>query len=141
MPIMSFSISESLRKFLRKLVKGGSYKNNSNVMRAALSQLMEAYAETGEIMLSPAEMIPKSVQKVMGNVMIIIDKYDENVEKKLAKIETEFKQSINAKNCFFSNKINKTIVYVIEDIVENLQRFITKLNQIEKLKNIRYIIL
>ena len=141
MPVVSFSISESLRKFLRNVVKGGRYKNNSIVMRAALSQLMDSYQE-GEISVEPLtdEALLKSIERVIGNVMIIVDKYNFSVEKKLAKIEYDFKDSIKSKNAFFHLE-KKTIVFIFEDGLDKFRLFITDLNQIEELKNIRYVIL
>ena len=141
MPVVSFSISESLRKFLRNVVKGGRYKNSSYVMRAALSQLMDSY-QNGDISAEPlvGEAVSKSMEHVIGNVMIIIDKYNSLVEKKLAKIEYDFKDSIKSKNGFF-HLDKKTIVFIFEDYIYKFRSFITDLNQIEDLKNIRYVIL
>jgi Arc/MetJ-type ribon-helix-helix transcriptional regulator len=141
MPVVSFSISESLRKFLRNLVKGGRYKNNSYVIRAALSQMMDSYQE-GDIMADSFtdENTIGLVEQITGNVMIIVDKFNSLVERKLSRIEFEFRGSIKSKNAFYHlNK--KTIVYIIEDNLDKFRSFITDLNQIEDLNNIRYIIL
>ena len=138
MPIMSFSISESLRSFLKKLVTGGDFKNNSDAMRGALTQLMNSY-DDGEV-ISSTEIIGTSLKKtITGSIMILISKYDESIEKKLTKIETEYRQSIKAKNCFLYDD-NKTIVYIVEDEIFNFHALLTQFNQIEDLKNIRYII-
>lgn len=143
MPVVSFSISESLRKFLRTLVKGGRYKNNSYVMRTALSRMMDSYAENEAVSFSSfgEDTAIKDFQKnITGNVMILHEKQDENVEKKLAKLEVTYSDSIKAKNCFFFSD-KKTLIYIFESNIEKFHLFITDLNQIEDLKNIRYIIL
>lgn len=136
---MSFSVSDSLKEFLRKLVKSkpSTYKNNSVVMRDALSRLRNS-AET-ELLGSediPLDSFPES--NVIGNIMIVTEKTNDSIERKLAKLENTI-SSIRGKHCFFYNE-DKTIVYIIEDSLLNIHAFITELNQIENLKNIRYLI-
>jgi Arc/MetJ-type ribon-helix-helix transcriptional regulator len=141
MPIMSFSISDSLKEFLRKLVKSNpTYKNNSVVMRDALSRLRNS-TET-ELMGSdilPSETVREEIEAtVIGNIMIVTETHNETIERKLAKLESAM-PSVRGKHCFFY-KEDKTIVYIIEDTLTNIHAFITELNQIENLKNIRYLI-
>jgi Arc/MetJ-type ribon-helix-helix transcriptional regulator len=139
MPIMSFSVSDSLKEFLKKLVKSkpGTYKNNSVVMRDALSRLRNsAEAELLGSYDTPLDTLPEST--VIGNIMIVIDKQNETIERKLAKLEHSI-SSIRGKHCFFYRD-DKTILYIIDDSLINIHAFITELNQIENLKNIRYLI-
>ncbi len=139
MPVMSFSVSESLRKAIKRLVKGNpDYNNNSVVMRAALTQLMDSYSD--DILTDFESNSTETIMPITGNILIIVDKYNEMIEKKLIKIEAEWKDSIKAKNCFYYSN-EKTIVYVVEDFINNFHSIITQINQIEDLKNIRFIIL
>jgi len=141
MPIMSFSVSDSLKDFLKKLVKSNpsTYKNNSVVMRDALTRLRNsAESELLGSDLTP-DSFPEMESNVIGNIMIATEKHNENIERKLAKLEHSI-PSIRGKNCFFY-KEDKTIVYILEDSLSNIHAFITELNQIENLKNIRYLIL
>ena len=114
------------------------YKNNSVVMRDALSRLRNS-AEA-ELLASeelPIESEPES--SVIGNIMIVTEKNNESIERKLAKLEGTV-PSIKGKHCFFY-KEEKTIVYIIEDSLVNIHAFITEINQIENLKNIRYLMI
>lgn len=142
MPVISFSISESLRKFLKKLVQGNYYKNNSLVMRDALSRLMNSYSDTDdlEISMNADEVGDNFTENVIGNIMLIIDKYDESVEKKVSKIEFAYNDSIKAKHCFYYSD-TKSLIYVFDGKIDNFQAFITEMNKIEELKNIRYILI
>ncbi|MHA1339457.1 MAG: ribbon-helix-helix domain-containing protein [Promethearchaeota archaeon] len=141
MPIVSFSISETLRRFLRKLVSGGQYKNSSTVMREALSRMMDAYSSVDEITFHITDDdVLNTIDKNAGNVMIVVEKNNANIEKKLAKIEDEYKNSIKGKTCYYY-KDYKTIIYLIEEYLHRFHLFVAELNEIEELKNIRYIIL
>ena len=141
MPIMSFSVSDSLKEFLKKLVKSNpdTYKNNSVVMRDALSRLRnstEAEVIGSELIETDShEESPEST--VIGNIMIVMEKQNDLIERKLAKLEYAM-PTIQGKHCFFY-KEDKTIVYIVEDNLLNIHAFITELNQIENLKNIRYL--
>jgi Arc/MetJ-type ribon-helix-helix transcriptional regulator len=142
MPIMSFSVSDSLKEFLKKLVKSNpTYKNNSVVMRDALTRLRNSTeAEVMGAELLPTETAEKEPDEslVIGNIMIVTEKQNETVDRKLAKLEHAI-ASIRGKHCFFY-KEDKTIVYILEDSLLNIHAFITEINQIENLKNIRYLI-
>ena len=75
---------------------------------------------------------------VIGNIMLVTEKSNETIERKLAKLEHSM-PTIRGKHCFFY-KEDKTIVYILEDTLLNIHAFITEINQIENLKNIRYLI-
>jgi len=141
MPIMSFSVSDSLKDFLKKLGKSNpTYKNNSVVMRDALTRLRSTTeAEVMGAELLPTETMEEPLESsVIGNIMIVTEKQNEGIDRKLAKLEHSI-ASIRGKHCFFY-KEDKTIVYIIEDTLLNIHAFITEINQIENLKNIRYLI-
>jgi len=106
-------------------------------MRDALSRLRNS-AEA-ELLGSNAEPFGSELESnVIGNIMIVIEKQNDAIERKLAKLEFTV-PSIRGKHCFFYNN-DKTIVYILEDSLINIHAFITELNQIENLKNIRYLI-
>ena len=109
-------------------------------MRDALSRLRnstEAEVMGSELIeTEPIEGIPDS--NVIGNIMIVTEKLNDSIERKLAKLEHSM-PSIRGKHCFFYEE-DKTIVYILEDSLLNIHAFITELNQIENLKNIRYLI-
>lgn len=138
---MSFSVSDSLKEFLKKLVKSNpTYKNNSVVMRDALTRLRNST----ESEVLGAELLPTGIMEepmesnVIGNIMIVTEKQNETIDRKLAKLEHTI-ASLRGKHVFFY-KEDKTIVYILEDTLLNIHAFITEINQIENLKNIRYLI-
>ena len=138
---MSFSISDSLKEFLKRLVerKPSTYKNNSVVMRDALSRLRNATeAEWLSTTHESLTIDETGEATVIGNIMIVLDKHNEGIERKLAKLEHTI-PSIRGKHCFFY-KDDKTIVYILEGSLPSIHAFITEINQIENLKNIRYLI-
>ncbi len=138
---MSFSISDSLKEFLKRLVerKPSTYKNNSVVMRDALSRLRNSTEAEWMGTTHDSVVITETGEStVIGNIMIVLDKHNENIERKLAKLEHAI-PSIRGKHCFFYNE-DKTVVYILEDSLPSIHAFITELNQIESLKNIRYLI-
>lgn len=109
-------------------------------MRDALSRLRNSTeAEVMGAELLPTETMEEPLESsVIGNIMIVTEKQNESIDRKLAKLEYTI-SSIRGKHCFFY-KDDKTIVYVLEDSLLNIHAFITALNQIEGLKNIRYLI-
>ncbi len=138
---MSFSVSDSLKEFLKKLVKSNpSYKNNSVVMRDALTRLRNSTeSEMLGAELLPTETVEEPLESnVIGNIMIVTEKQNEAIDRKLAKLEHTI-ASLRGKHVFFY-KDDKTIVYILEDTLLNIHAFITEINQIENLKNIRYLI-
>lgn len=140
MPIISFSISENLRRFLKKLVNGGHYKNSSIIMREALTNMMNSYSDIDNIEINTSNIdSPQQIYNITGNIMIIIDKYNESIEKKLARIEMDYNNFIKGK-FNFTYKQDKTNVFIFEGPIDQFQLFIAELNQIEELKNIRYVL-
>lgn len=110
-------------------------------MRDALSRLRNSTeAEVMGADMLPTETAEKGPVEshVIGNIMIVTEKQNENIDRKLAKLEYAI-ASIKGKHCFFY-KEDKTIVYILEDTLLNIHAFITEINQIENLKNIRYLI-
>ena len=97
-------------------------------MRDALSRLRNS--TEAELLSSDFHPIESERESyVIGNIMIVTEKQNELIERKLAKIEHTV-PSIRGKHVFFY-KEDKTILYILEDSLINIHAFITELNQIE----------
>ncbi|MCK4781114.1 MAG: ribbon-helix-helix protein, CopG family, partial [Candidatus Lokiarchaeota archaeon] len=101
MPIISISINESLKKFINKLVSKNHYDNRSKLIRDALLRLMST-EDIATSLDSSSELIPIT-RNIIGN-MIIVAPNDYNVQKKLNRIESEYKDQIVSKNLNFVNQ-------------------------------------
>lgn len=136
MPIVSFSINRNLLEFIDKLISKNQYDNKSKIIRDALLRLMstmdianiESFAD-----LSPID------KKVIGNVIIVIQN-DPLIQRKLIKIENNYKEQIVSKNQHFQGE-NIIIFLVIEAKIEELQSFVVEVNGVEEIKNFRYLII
>ena len=146
MPIISFNISDNLKKFLKKMVTQKEYKNSSNVIRDALVRLMDekdgtgAVAENGDI--STSEITPdisKLLPSVSSSVMITIPTNNIRIEKKLNKMEFNYHDGIIEKSILSHNKFT-TITYILEDNMNSIQSFIVEMNALEELVSLRYIL-
>ena len=137
-PIISFSINESLKKFLDKLVIKNKYDNKSKLIRDALLRLMA----TEDIPDSAtSDFLTPSTKTIIGNMMIVAPN-DTNILKKLNKIENKYNNQIVSKNQqFYSNKPHNTIFMVYEGSLENFRRIVVEINGIKELKNFRYLII
>ncbi len=137
MPIISFSINDQLKKFLKKLVSKKYYPNQSNVIRDALLRLMS----TMEVSEIERDVVSEKIKrKIIGNAILVIKHDDYLAIKKISKIETDYQDYIAGKSQFLYSKY-KTILLVFEGEFDNFHNFITELNTIENLKNFRYIII
>lgn len=144
MPVMSFSISESLKKFLKKMVSTNAYKNSSNVVRDALTRLMEStdVADIAELGVNPAgtgsvSSINKELPTISGNLMITFKNRDNKVDKRINKLEFQFAKLIKIKNASYFTP-NVTYNYVLEGNTFEFHTFISQLNNIEEIDNLRY---
>jgi metal-responsive CopG/Arc/MetJ family transcriptional regulator len=136
LPIVSFSINKNLLEFIEKLISKNQYDNKSKIIRDALLRLMstmdianiESFAD-----LSPID------KKIIGNVIIVIQN-DPLIQRKLNKIENNYKEQIISKNQHFQGE-NVIIFLIIEAKVEELQNFVVEVNGVEEIKNFRYLII
>ena len=135
MPIISISINESLKKFINKLVSKNQYENKSKLIRDALLRLMSTIDISSIDLASEIGPIPKNI---VGN-MILIAPNDYLIQKKLNKIEGEFKEQIISKNVNFVNQ-NSIIFMIFEGQVQDFQKLVVEINSIEEIKNFRYLI-
>ena len=136
MPIVSFSINENLREFINKLVSRNQYENKSKLVRDALLRLMSSMDLSTIETFSNLEPIGKLIT---GNLIIVIPR-DPLIQKKLNKVEVEYKEFIISKNQHFQGE-NVIIFMIIEANIEVLQRIVVEINGIEEISNFRYMII
>ena len=137
MPIISISISESLKKFINKLVSKNKYDNKSKLIRDALLRLMST-EDISTSLDSTSELIPIT-RNIIGN-MIIVAPNDYNVQKKLNRIESKYKDQIVSKNLNFVNQ-NFIAFMVYDGTLRNFQKLVVEINSIKEIKNFRYLII
>ena len=134
-PIISFSINESLKQFINKLVSRNQYENKSKLIRDALLRLMsdieitnlETYGDLGSI-----------AKRIVGN-LIIVAPHDPAVQRKLNKIENRYKEQVVNKNQYFQGD-NLISFMIFEGEIQEFQGFVVEINGIKELKNFRYLI-
>lgn len=78
-------------------------------------------------------------KKIVGNMIILLPN-ELNVQKKLNKIENEFKAHIISKNQHFHQDLI-SIFMVFEGTLQEFQKIVVEVNGIKELKNFRYIII
>jgi len=78
-------------------------------------------------------------KKIIGNVIIVIQN-DPLIQRKINKIENNYKEQIISKNQHFQGE-NVIIFLIIEAKVEELQNFVVEVNGVEEIKNFRYLII
>ena len=136
MPIISISISESLKKFINKLVSTSKYENKSKIIRDALLRLMQN-PEISKITDSSGEVFPVENKNIIGNMILVLPN-DSTVLKKLNRIEFKYKDQIVSKNQHFSK--NLQLFMVFEGLLEDFHKCVVEINGIKELKNFRYLI-
>ena len=134
-PIISVSLNESLKKFINKLVSKNQYENKSKLIRDALLRLMSTMDVSSMDLTSELAPIPK---RIVGN-MIIIAPNDYLIQKKLNRIENEYKEQIVSRNINFVNQ-NAIISMIFEGSIQDFQKLVVEINSIEEIKNFRYLI-
>ena len=137
MPIISVSLNENLKRFINKLVSKNKYENKSKIIRDALLRLMSSM-EVSSFSDISSDLIPIT-KNIVGN-MIIVAPNDYYIQKKLNRIESEYKDQIISKNQNFINQ-NFINFIVFEGKVEDFQKLVVKINSIEEIKNFRYLII
>ncbi|MHA2039509.1 MAG: CopG family ribbon-helix-helix protein [Promethearchaeota archaeon] len=136
MPIISVSLNESLKKFINKLVSKNQYENKSKLIRDALLRLMSTVDISTIDDISEVTPTPKNI---IGN-MILVAPNDPNIQKKINRIENEYKDEIVSKNQNFVN--NSIVIFMIyEGQLQKFQKLVVEINSIEELKNFRYLII
>ncbi len=136
-PIISVSLNESLKKFINKLVSKNKYDNKSKLIRDALLRLMST-EDIATSLDSTSELIPIT-RNIIGN-MIIVAPNDYNVQKKLNRIESAYRDQIVSKNLNFVNQ-NFIAFMVYDGTLQDFQKLVVEINSIEEIKNFRYLII
>jgi metal-responsive CopG/Arc/MetJ family transcriptional regulator len=136
-PIISVSLSESLKKFINKLVSRNQYENKSKLIRDALLRLMST-EDVSAVLDGSSEFFPLS-KNIIGN-MIIVAPNEFIVQKKLNRIECEYQDQIVSKNQNFVNQ-NFISFMVFEGNLQDFQKLVVEINSIEEIKNFRYLII
>ena len=137
MPIVSINLSESLKKFINKLVSKNQYANKSKLIRDALLRLMST-EDISAVLDGSSELIP--ISKIIIGNMIIVAPNEYNVLKKLNRLESEYQEQIVSKN---QNFINQSLIMfmVFEGNLQDFQKLVVEINSIEEIKNFRYLII
>lgn len=136
---MSFNISESLKKFINKLVSKNQYDGNkSKLIRDALLRLMSTVDTYNVDNVNTYSEFTSKSKNVIGN-MIIVAPNDRNVLKRLNRIENIYKDQIVSKNQNFID--HKTVIYMMfNGEISDFQKIVVEINSIEGIKNFRYLI-
>ena len=137
MPIISISINESLKKFINKLVSKNQYENKSKIVRDALLRLMSTMDASPIVDIS-SDLIPIT-KNIIGNIIIVAPN-DYRIQKKLNRIESEYKTQIISKNQNFVNE-NFIAFMVFDGSLQDFQKLVVEINRIEDIKNFRYLII
>ena len=135
-PIISFSINESLKQFINKLVSKNQYENKSKLIRDALLRLMsdiefsyfEIYGNTDSV-----------AKKIVLN-LIIVAPHDPHIQRKLNKIENKYKDQVVNKKQHFQGE-NLIIFMIFEGEIQDFQNIVVEINGIKEIKNFRYLII
>ena len=135
-PIVSISLNENLKKFINKLVSKNKYENKSKVIRDALLRLMSTM-DVSSYEDSTNDLFPIS-KTIIGNIVIVAPN-DFSIQKKLNRIECEYKDQIVSKNNNFLNKIF-IINMVFDGKLKDFHKLVVEINRIEEIKNFRYLI-
>jgi metal-responsive CopG/Arc/MetJ family transcriptional regulator len=78
-------------------------------------------------------------KNIIGN-MIIVAPNDFTVQKKLNRIESEYKDQIVSKNQNFLNQ-NFITFMIYEGTLQDFQKLVVEINSIEEIRNFRYLII
>ncbi len=136
MPIISISISESLKKFINKLVSSSKYENRSKIIRDALLRLMEN-SEISSITDASGEVFPFETKNIIGNMIVVLPN-DSRILKKLNRIEFKYRNQIVSKNQHFSKNLHFFMVF--EGSLEEFHKIVVEINSIKEVTNFRYLI-
>lgn len=137
MPIISVSLNENLKKFINKLVSKNQYENKSKLIRDALLRLMST--EDISSTLDTFSDFTPIAKNIIGN-MIIVAPNESKVQKKLNRIESEYKEQIVSKNLNFVNQ-NFITFMIYDGSLQDFQKLVVEINSIEEIRNFRYLII
>lgn len=82
--------------------------------------------------------IPSVSKSIVGNLIIVVPNLA-IIQKKLNRIESEYKDQIVNKNQYFHSK-NTIIFMIFEGPIQEFQKIVVEINSIKEIKNFRYLI-
>ncbi len=138
-------MSDTLRKFIKNMLTKSDYKNQSDLIRTALTKLMND-SDTTVVAESPVTEGPAGedtaeiVPNMTGDVILVTALGDDAIRTKIHKIERQHAPYIKSKSVVNSRDL-QSIFYVYEGSITDFQNFTTSLNSIKNIRNLRYIIL
>ncbi len=86
--------------------------------------------------VSELTLTPKTI---IGN-MIIVAPNNSNIQKKINRIESKYRDQIVSKNQNFVD-LNIVMFMIFEGNLQDFQKLVVEINSIEELKNFRYLII
>ena len=137
-PIISISINESLKKFINKLVSKNQYENKSKLIRDALLRLMSSM-DVSNVNPESITEFASVTKNIVGNLIFVVPNLAP-IQKKLNKIESDYKDQIVNKNQYFHSK-NTIIFMIFEGAIQDFQKIVVEINSIKEIKNFRYMII
>jgi len=77
-------------------------------------------------------------KKITGNMMFVLPNNIES-QKKITKIESDYKNQIISKNQHFCNE-NLSVFMIFEGFIQDFRKIVVDINSLHSLKNFRYLI-
>jgi Arc/MetJ-type ribon-helix-helix transcriptional regulator len=139
MPIMSFSISEELKRMIQSLVeKKKAFKNQSGFVRTALTH----YINSAEAKISVDEEVDAADYRVSGQVMLSFKK-GENENKILKDIyscEGKYPDNIASFQMVSADINTYSCIYTFLGNIFDFRKFVDDLDSVQNIEQLRYII-
>lgn len=138
MPIMSFSISDELKKIITRLVSKDKFKNQSNFVRTALNH----FINSEETQMDMGDAFDAEDYKINGQVFLSFKcgEYESKVLKNIYHCESKYKDSIDNFQLISTDVEYNTCIYTFHGNVFDFRTFIDELDSIKHLEQMRYII-
>ena len=135
-PIISVSLNESLKKFINKLVSKNQYENKSKLIRDALLRLMSTVDISG---IDDVSELTPTLKNIIGNMILVVPN-ESNIQKKINRIESKYRDQIVSKNQHFVD-LNLVMFIIFDGNLQDFQKLVVEINGIEEIKNFRYLII
>ncbi|MBN2151308.1 MAG: hypothetical protein JW839_07685 [Candidatus Lokiarchaeota archaeon] len=139
MPIMSFSISDELKKMIQSLVeKKKAFKNQSGFVRTALTH----YINSAEAKISIDEEVEAIDYHISGQVLLSFKK-GENEHKVLKDVyncEAKYQDNIASFQLVSSDINSYSCIYTFLGSIFDFRRFVDDLDSVQNIEQLRYII-
>nr|MDO8117981.1 hypothetical protein [Candidatus Sigynarchaeota archaeon] len=139
MPIMSFSISEQLKRLIQTIVeKNKAFKNQSGFVRAALSN----YINSAEAQIDVNDEIDATEYKVNGQILISFknDEKQQKILKDIFNAEVKHTDSIQSFQMFTQGLNSTACTYSFQGNIFEFRALVDELDSVQDIEQIRYII-